>query len=464
MSTQWIRWVAVLAALGFVVAACTSSGDDDEAASDDGGGASTTVASETTAGETSAPPETDASTTTAEVELTASFRGVTADTITIGHTAIDFDTLNNDFGLDLAFQDFRPQMDAIVAWYNENGGVLGRQIEVVHEVFLPVGAVTAEEACLKLTEDNEVFAILNGFSGPGAEDVNECITEVHETILVGGLPRADQAEAAAGRWVTPEMSLDRRNPAFVTLLDAAGELEALGPVMVVGANPDEEPLVRSMAEALREAGVEVPVETWTTTTGDEIATRAEVEVFIEAAESEGITTVALLGEGEFRNIAFFQNAPEFTYLMGNGDRITDWQSIPPEGLSADTRVLTNNNGPSPVDDPQIAECIEVVEEATGVEVVPTEELPEGEPNYWSGTSGACQRMAVFVQIAEAAGPDLTNDSWAAALDQVPDLTVPGFEFVSLSSDKTDARDSLVLVEYDLQTLTFEPISEPVDVG
>ena len=39
-----------------------------------------------------------------------------------------------------------------------------------------------------------------------------------------------------------------------------------------------------------------------TTTGDETATIAEVEVFIERAETEGITTVALLGEGEFRFI------------------------------------------------------------------------------------------------------------------------------------------------------------------
>ncbi|MDH3704575.1 MAG: ABC transporter substrate-binding protein [Acidimicrobiia bacterium] len=458
-------WIAIVAGLALLAAACTSSGDEDEAASDDGGG-TTTAAPATTAPATTGGDGTEASSTTApaDVELTASFRGVAADTITIGHTAIDFDTLNNDFGLDLAFQDFRPQMDAIVAWYNENGGVLGRQIEVIHEVYLPVGATTAEEACLKLTEDNEVFAILNGFSGPGAEDVNECITEVHETVLVGGLPRADQAAAAQGRWVTDEMSLDRRSPAFVTLLDEAGVLGELGPIMVVGSNPDEEPIVRTMAEALREAGVEVPVETWITTTGDETATRAEVEVFIEAANNEGVTTVALVGEGELRNIAFFQNAPEFTYLMGNGDRITDWQSIPPEGLSADTRILTNNNGPSPVGDPDVAECIDVVEAATGVEVIATEALPEGDPNYWSGTIGACRRMAVFTQIAEAAGAELTNDSWAAALDQVPDLTVPGFEFVSLSSAKTDARDSLVLVEYDLDTLTFEPISAPVDVG
>jgi hypothetical protein len=106
----------------------------------------------------------------------------------------------------------------------------------------------------------------------------------------------------------------------------------------------------------------------------------------------------------------------------------------------------------------------VVEAAQGVEVKPPEELGETDDNYWSGTSGTCQRLAMFVQIAEAAGPDLTNDSWIAALDQVPDLGIPGYEFVSISADKVDARDELLLAEYDLATLSFDELTEPVDLG
>ncbi len=106
----------------------------------------------------------------------------------------------------------------------------------------------------------------------------------------------------------------------------------------------------------------------------------------------------------------------------------------------------------------------MVEEATGVEVVATQVLPEGEPNYWSGTVGACRRMAVFAQIATAAGPDLTNESWAAALDTVEDFSVPGFEFASISSDKTDVRDVLYLAEYNLAELSFDELTDAVDVA
>jgi len=123
-------------------------------------------------------------------------------------------------------------------------------------------------------------------------------------------------------------------------------------------------------------------------------------------------------------------------------------------------VLSSNRKVLKGEDPDLDECIAVVEAALGVEVKPPQELAEGEPNHWSGTLNACRFIGTFVQIAEAAGPDLTNESWVAALDNVPDLKVPGFEFVSLSSTKLDARDELVLVEFDLETLTFVELTEP----
>ncbi len=467
MSKRWLFGIAVLAVFGLVVAAC---GDDDEGTGDvetaDDAPADDDAPPDDTDDDTTetAPPSTEDTAPDDPIELTDSFRGVTREKILIGHTSVDFDALRNDFNLDLTFQDFGPQMDAIVAWYNDNGGVLGREIEVVHRIFVPVGAATAEKVCLELTEDIEVFAVLNGFSGPGAEDQNTCISEFHDTVLVGGLPSARQAADSGGLWVTPDMSLDRRNPAAVNLMEQAGVLDELGPMMIIGSNAIEEPLVRQMQQALIDAGVDVPEIAWITTTGDQPATNGEVDVFIAKARSQGISTIVLLGEGEFRNQAFFRNAPDFTYIMGNGDRITDWLAIPPEGLQEGTRVLTNRNGPSPVDDPRTQECVAAVEAAMDIEVLPTEELGETDPNYWSGTSGSCQRMALFVQIAEAAGPELTNDSWIAALDNVPDLSIPGYEFVSLGSDKVDARDQLILVEYDLATRTFVALTDFIDVG
>ncbi|MDW3217757.1 MAG: hypothetical protein R8F63_04015 [Acidimicrobiales bacterium] len=453
------RLLALFACLGLLAAAC---GDDSDVDATEGDTSTTTVdgsGTTTTAAPGGASDE-------PEIELTDSFRGVTADTITLGYTAIDFELLNNTFNLDLAFVGNGPIADAIVAMYNERGGVLGREIELIHESYLPVGPTSADEVCVKLTEDVDVFAVLGGFAGPGAGDVNECFPELHDTIVIGAAPRSDQAERAGGLWVSTDMSLDRRNEAIATLMSDAGVLDELGSIMVIGSNEDEAPLVDVMADALRDVGVDVPFTDFVTTTGDRFATANNVGIWIEQARNAGLSTIVLLGEGEFRNQEFFMQAPDFTYILGNGDAITDWQSITPEGLQPGTRIITNNNGPDvgAFDDPDLVDCITAVEEALDVEVLATSQLPEGEPNYFSGSVGVCRTVSLFVQIATAAGPDLTNESWVAALDNLSDLDIPGYQFASLSSDKVDARDQLVLVEYNLETMTFDPISEPIDVG
>ena len=469
--------LAALLAMALLAAAC--GGDDDAASDDDASEPTATAVPDDAEPEPEPEPEPadddgasgddgasdgDAGDGEEEIVLTDSFRGVTADTITIGHTAIDFVTLNETFGLDLAFVSFIPSMDAAVDFYNSRGGVLGRQIEVIHEEYLPVGGATAEAACLSLTEDNEIFAVVGGFQGPGAEAINECIVNLHETILVGSAPTAEQIASTGSRWISQEMSLDRRNAAFVNLLANSGTLDELGPLMVIGANPSEQFVVDEMADALRAAGADVRVTTVTTTSGDAQATRAEVDVQIERAETDGVETIVLLGEGEIRNIAFFEAAPDFTYLVPNGDRITDWQSIPPDGLQDGTRVLSSQADIRPGVDPVLDECIAAVGDALGVEVKHTSELAEGEANYYSGTENSCVRMSMFIQIAEAAGPDLTTDSWVAALDTVEDLHIPGYQFFSLSSAKPDANDQLKLVEYNLATLSFDDLTDYVNAA
>lgn len=470
------RLLAALLALALIAAAC---GGDDDAASDDGSTEPSPTATPEPEPEPEPEPADDGADDGAadgdvgdddgddageEIVLTDSFRGVTAETITIGHTAIDFETLNESFGLDLAFVSFIPTMDAAVEFYNSQGGVLGRQIEVIHEEYLPVGGATAEAACLSLTEDNEIFAVVGGFQGPGAEAINECIVNLHETILVGSAPTAEQIASTSSRWISQEMSLDRRNAAFVNLLASSGTLDELGPFMVIGSNPSEQFVVDEMADALRAAGSDVTLSTTITTTGDSQATRAEVDVLIERAATDGADTIVLLGEGEDRNIAFFESAPQFTYLVPNGDRVTDWQAIPPEGLQEGTRVLSSAADIRPGVDPALDECVDAVGEALGVEVKHASELAEGEDNYYSGTENACVRISMFVQIAEAAGPDLTTESFVAALDNVPDLDIPGYQFFSLSSDKPDANDQLKLTEYDLATLTFNDLTDYVNAG
>ena len=231
--------IGALLAIALVAAACGGGESADPAPTT---AVPTTAAPTTTAAPatTEPPDEPLVTTTTAPVEttttttivLTDSFRGVTAETIKLGFASIDFEYFNETFGFNLTYANYDDTVDVYVEYINATGGIVGRMVEVVHAHFLPVGPVTAEAACIELTQDHQVFAVMNGFAGPGAENVNACFSATYDTILVGGKPTPEQLEQSTAPWISYDISLGRRGRAFVNLLEETGELGGLGPVMV----------------------------------------------------------------------------------------------------------------------------------------------------------------------------------------------------------------------------------------
>ena len=454
MRNHRITTVIVALVLALVAAAC---GDDDSTSSP----SSTTTTAEESTTTTAAV---DTTTTTEAVELTDSFRGVTADTILVGFTTVDFERLNQNFGLELTFADAVPAMEAVVAHLNDQGGILGRRIELVSRRFVPVGPVEVEAICVELTEDLGVFAVLGGFAGPGAEDVNDCLTDTHETIIVGGTPTPQQLERARASWISNTMERERRARGLVAVLDAEGRLDELGELGIIASTPNDAGVVDAARDAFTQAGATVAFDATVSTTGDETATRAEVDVFFERARAEGVDTFLFIGDDAYANEQLILRSGDTNLVWLFSDNVQGWNTDPPPGLDDVPLILASGSGDGSRDDPAWGNCIELVDEAYGTEVRPPHELEVGETNYWSALANACLNVRLFAAVAAAAGPDLTNESFTAAAESFGDYELPGSPFASLGPGKPDGLDTLRLTTWDHDAGRWTPISDPFDAG
>ncbi|MDH3706332.1 MAG: hypothetical protein OES57_09710, partial [Acidimicrobiia bacterium] len=263
------RIFTVVVTVLLVAAACTSDGDGVEAGSDPTATAS--VAPSTVAPSTSTAP---ASTTTL-APLTASFRGVSADTITVGVAIIDFEELNELGFIDFTHGDKQAIYQALFDDVNDQGGINGRRIEATYETILPVGNVEGEEACIRLTEDNEVFAVIGNWVGESLL----CMTDQHETIYVGHMASQSLMDRSSAVVASPDINPERRLEAMLSVLDQAGELEG-ETVGIITQQTMEESVRNEAVPSLEGRGADVGSVGVVTTTDDPLAAEAEVAAFV----------------------------------------------------------------------------------------------------------------------------------------------------------------------------------------
>src|SRR5581483_4932470 len=124
------------------------------------------------AGPTGAPapggPTPGVTATTGPVARTASDQGVTPDTIKVGFLLVSFANLD---AAGFAFgqrQDREAAIKAYVDDVNKRGGIHGRKVVYTIVKSDPFNAAANRQACIKLTTDEKVFAVLNGGGAVGS--------------------------------------------------------------------------------------------------------------------------------------------------------------------------------------------------------------------------------------------------------------------------------------------------------
>ena len=384
-----------------------------------------------------------------EIELTATWRGVTADTITVGVTYLDTE-LMVELGFSVnTWGDQDLQIQALVDDINERGGINGRQLVALTDKYNPIGATEAEAACLRVTEDNEVFAVLFGFLGPAAV-ANTCIVGTQETILVGGIITPDRLAEARAPWVNARTTREVSTSALFTLLKEEGMLE--GRSIAIVADISAAPELENVANLLRDRGVEPVLEVATSSqVADLVAENQEWAALSERIRASGADTLLLVGNAS----AGVENA------RLNGLEVDIW-ATDSSGLGANLGSHVNPESARGVitvgpmtdaqifeTDPRFKECLDAFNaKHPDIEVKHPDTLETGDPRWFTSLSFHCRFFQIFELLATAAGPNLTHETFAEAIANIGEFSVAGQPYASLGPDKLSSNDSFQLLVQD----------------
>ena len=452
--------IAVVTAVALLAAACGGGGDeagDTAPATTAAPAVTTTAAPATTAATTTAAPATTTeapatttTTTTTMAPLTATWRGVTEDSIHIAATTIDFQWLVDNGFSPNGWGDQTLVWETMVADLNARGGINGRQ--VVLDAVRPFSAIpgfgiAADAVCLEVAGDLETFAVLGGFLGP-AEISNICITGPQNTILVGGRTDEERLSQAQAPWIESGTMVKRRMEVFASLL-AQNDLIAGRKFVIIGRSDTEE-TYDVAGESMLAQGAEVVLKLLSDETGgDTEAEDAWWDVMVERVRSSGADAILMAGgdRAALRNL-FYAGIDLELFIMNSETLSSLSSNVTPEmadgaftltGLTEQEQFETQGSQTL---------CIEPFEAAHPDIVVGTPDTHEdGIEKWWRSIMTHCSQLLLFEMVASSAGPVLTHDTFREAMESIPQMSLPVCPFGSLAPGKVDFCDAFRLSTY-----------------
>ncbi|MFM7872105.1 MAG: ABC transporter substrate-binding protein [Actinomycetota bacterium] len=296
--------LAALASASLVLAACGGGGD-----------------SEDTTADTSAA--TEAPTTDSTEERTASDIGITADTIKIAVAIADLEAVRAagiSIPETLTTDHLFDRWNVFAEKWNAEGGINGRQIELVQVVWNPLDPSSFDALCAAATVDNEVFALINGTGL--ASPARNCVMDAGVPVMYGDV--VAQAELDTGLMISLAPPSEVVAKAGVDAWIAGGTVPSPAKVGVVANNSPAIQAAGAAAQAaLEAAGYEVEVIETNSLGGDNAATNAEGAAAVGTLKANGAVHI-FLATPFTENTGFWQAASEadmpFTMLDTNSSQ------------------------------------------------------------------------------------------------------------------------------------------------
>ena len=394
------------------------------------------------------------------VVLTASYQGVTETEIAIGVAAIDPVQINQMVGIDLGIFSVENLYTAMAEDLNQRGGVHGRNI-VTHVVaFLPIGTTDSDRVCTELIEDKKVFAVIGQF----LEDNALCITELHGHPYVGHFGENSERQVRSnGLLFATEMKQTRQRVGGVTEMIRAGDLDGFNVGIYYEAPPDKE-YADAVQPLLEDAGINVVgVYPRGAPTTDNLVNEQTTDNISQRMQADGVDLILNLSN-VFGVIESVQRIGwDVPIAITNGqaaDRlsIADDRGLTDEVLARTFAVTTNKpTRDEALADPGVQACLAVYEERFGDE----EPLDLANDDVLNGVTNHCRAFALTVKILEAAGGNITPETFRAAAEGLGTFDLPAMTSASLSPDKHSAGSLVRRYVYSPEARTWFPVGDPV---
>jgi len=369
--------------------------------------------------------------------------GVTPKEIKLGVTYVDLEAIRSQVNLDIG--DFPKMYTAIINDLNAKGGINGRKVVPAFAPVNPLGTGPSQQACVKLVEDEKVFAVTGFFLG----DAPMCYVEQYETPVVGGTQSAEELARAKAPWFTLEPG-DQVAAQSIDALAADGAFKGgkLGIIVSNDAGPLYDDVV---APALKKHKVSGTTASITATQGDSVAIQREAGAILERFKADGVNKILVVGQ-DFLGVA---NAlSDTTYrprLMSNSDTFLRSYVVNPGSNLEVVKDAIAANPYIDFNEPGLQECLKVVTKATGYAMYDT--VPTGQPDYEQGAEIACRATALFSELAKASGKKLTVQSFAKSAEKAGPIDIPGSGKVTFDKKTHTFQLPVYIFRFDPATKT-----------
>jgi ABC-type branched-subunit amino acid transport system substrate-binding protein len=399
--------------------------------------------------------------TTAAVTDTKLGPGVTDSTVKIGVALIDFDCIKQftdsiRTGQEAAWQAFADDIN------KNQGGMGGRQVELVMHPSCPITANQAATQCTKFAVDDKVFAVAGlvyDTSGAG----QACLAKQHKTPLLEFLlSQALMDKAPPGMMVSPGATPERTDKVLVKLLKDQNTLTGKKVAVLAGA-ANKKVATDSIIPSLKSIGVEMgtPALLNIATSGDTTSAQAQLDSFIEKWKSEGVNAVFMSGD-EASTKQFTQRIRQElgedtmllsdTYTVINSarnEKAAGTKPNPYEGLLNTFGQTASEYATSP----RWKYCADIYKKMTGKTATgPTQVVKAASgqvDDQFAVVNDPCVTLTLLKQILDKAGKPLNATNWVNAVNTIGTLNMPtGEQYYSLHTGKYDASDAFRLVKFD----------------